>query len=275
MNADQLGFPFLPKLRAGTKLTETALELPEKLTFEQWKEIGRGLGRMERSTQWWIGDWWVFEKFEDGERKEVVNSEAWDGPSFQACMDNGSVCRKFDTSRRREVLSFEHHREVLSLPIDEADRLLDWCEEPLRNGENRPRTRSELREQVKKVKAYLAQGWNSSQLERKTQAERGEIVLANMTSDEKGIPIDNALITWAESQDLAMRIDRQSDWGNPYEVDADGTRDEVIGWYKEYFAHKRSLHKKRRDFYKKKVLLCWCYPEPCHGDFLIKQLHAD
>jgi hypothetical protein len=32
---------------------------------------------------------------------------------------------KFETSRRREVVPFTHHREVAALPPADADRLLD------------------------------------------------------------------------------------------------------------------------------------------------------
>ena len=88
------------------------------------------------------------------------------------------------------------------------------------------------------------------------------------------LPIDNALIKSAESQGLAERIDRTSDWGNPYDVDKDGTREEVIEWYREYFAHKRSLHK-RLDEIKGKVLICWCHPEDCHGRVLIDWLSRE
>jgi hypothetical protein len=53
---------------------------------------------------------------------------------FQTCMNTGSVCKAFSTSRRREVLSFRHHEVVASLPPEQADALLDWCEAPLKNG---------------------------------------------------------------------------------------------------------------------------------------------
>jgi hypothetical protein len=59
----------------------------------------------------------------------VRGNGAGDKPKFQAAADAAFVCRKFETSRRREVLSFQHHREVASLPPAEADALLDWCEE--------------------------------------------------------------------------------------------------------------------------------------------------
>src|SRR4051794_32871037 len=106
----------------------------------------------------------------------MVEAEEWDGPTFQGCMDAASVCRSFaETSRRREALSFRHHREVAALSPDIADRLLDWCEEPLRQT-GRPRTIRELREEVRKAKMQLAQGWTAAQLQRKAAAEHGSAV---------------------------------------------------------------------------------------------------
>jgi hypothetical protein len=64
-----------------------------------------------------------------GERKAIVEVEDWEGPSYEAAMNAASVCRKFETSRRREGLTFKHHAEFAALPPDEADALLDWCEE--------------------------------------------------------------------------------------------------------------------------------------------------
>jgi uncharacterized protein DUF4326 len=248
-------------------LTANGLQLPADLTKTQWSEIGLGLGKVGQSTQWWIGDWWAFGEHKWGDRKALVESEAWEGPALQTCMNAASICRAFETSRRREVLSFMHHAEVAAIPPEEADKILDWAE-----NKGKSRTVREVRDEVKRVKAYLAQGWTTSQLERKAEAEKGKAVLANMVPDDKGLPTDNALIAWAESLDLAARIDRQSIWGNPYEVDADGTRKEVIEWYREYFAHKRSLHKRLPELAEKKVLLCWCYPKPCHGHFLLEQI---
>ena len=271
---DELQATF-PNLLDGGQLTQVSLELPQSTTEKQWQKIGLELGKLESSTMWWIGDWWAFEKHGWGDRKALVESEDWIGPAFQTCVNASNVCRTFKSNRRRLLLPFSHHAEVASLPIDESDRLLDWCEETIKGKSKKPRSIRELRDEVKKVKAYLAQGWTASQLERKAQVEAGQMVLANMTSDEHGVPIDNALITWAEAQDLTIRIDRQTYWGNPYEVDADGTREEVIEWYKEYFAHKRSLHKRKAEFKGKKVVLCWCYPLPCHGDFLLEQLNGD
>jgi hypothetical protein len=80
--------------------------------------------RLERSVSWWLGDWWAF-----GECETIVEAKDWEGPEYQMCMDAASVCRKFETSRRHEVLSFQRPREVAALPPGESGALLNWCEE--------------------------------------------------------------------------------------------------------------------------------------------------
>jgi hypothetical protein len=130
-----------------------AIDLSGDLSFEQWLEIGAELGRAEDRLQWAIGDWWVYGEHRYGRRKAIVETGDWRGPAFQACMDAGAVARKFETSRRREVLTFSHHREVASLPPAEADALLDWCEEPLRGGGKRPRSVRDLRVRKYEIQA--------------------------------------------------------------------------------------------------------------------------
>jgi Domain of unknown function (DUF4326) len=112
---------------------------------------------------------------------------------------------------------------------------LQRCLPPNRRGEQP--TAKQVEQAVIEVQEVSTQEWTVSQLERKAKVLAGESVLASMRTD-------HALIAWAESHDLMVRIDRSGIWGNPYEVDADGTREEVITWYEEYFAHKRSLHKR-------------------------------
>jgi hypothetical protein len=57
-------------------------------------------------------------------RKAFVETAGWEGPKLQTCMNAASVVRAFpETSRRREVLTFNHHAEVAALPPEEADAL--------------------------------------------------------------------------------------------------------------------------------------------------------
>jgi hypothetical protein len=100
--------------------------------------------------------------------------------------------------------------------------------------------------------------WNNDQRERKRLAEEGFCVVANMRDD-------GALIAWAATADKFVRVDRNTDWGNPFEMPADGERAEVIEKFqRHYLPHKRGLLGRIEDL-RGKVLGCWCHPEDCHG----------
>ncbi len=66
-------------------------------------------------------------------------------------------------------------------------------------------------------------------------------------------------------------IGRGSKWGNPFVIGRDGTREEVIHKYENYFLRNTTLIN-ALDELKRKVLGCWCKPKACHGDILIKYL---
>lgn len=94
------------------------------------------------------------------------------------------------------------------------------------------------------------------------QVRRGETVVVSMRGQH------NNLIQWAESEGKYVRIDRRTEWGNPFEIPDDGDRDTVIAAYAEhYLPHKPSLLEKLPSL-RGKVLGCWCAPERCHGDIL-------
>jgi hypothetical protein len=242
-------------------LDPSAQLLPENLSEADWTKAGRALARNEGSISWWLGDWWAY-GHTYGERKALVESEHWEGPTFQACMNAACVCRSFETSRRREVLSFNHHREVL--PIEDPyvqDRFLDWCEEGVSLNGGKPRSTRELR---RAVRAYLdEQGWSEDERYRRERAKAGITVVATLRGDD-----DKHLLNWAQFNGLLVRVDRNSEWGNPFEIPDDGDRDTVCSHYAlHYLPHKPSLLNKIYSL-KGKVLACWCYPERCHGDYL-------
>jgi hypothetical protein len=125
-----------------------ALEIPENISFEHWLAVGKHLALTDNALAWRIGDWWTYGEHRHGDRIAVLRTKAWSGPSFGACRNYATVARAFETSRRRDALSFGHHREVASLSPEDADRLLDWAEQPLCSG-GRPRSTRELRDQVR------------------------------------------------------------------------------------------------------------------------------
>lgn len=213
---------------------------------------------------WAIGDWWAFGEHRYGERAAVVQSEDWEGPAFGTCMNAATVCRAFQTSSRDEVLSFRMHQAIAPID-DESWRLqtLEWAVE------QRPK-RTELEQRVKQVKSHLAQGWTPGQAERKEQVESGVCVVATMRDKT-----DAALLAWAEASDRLVRIDRQTEWGNPFEMPVDGDRAEVVGKFsKFYLPHKPGLLAKIPTL-RGRVLACWCHPEECHGDIIAEVVNRE
>lgn len=66
-------------------------------------------------------------------------------------------------------------------------------------------------------------------------------------------------------------IGRPSKWGNPFSVGKDGTREEVIGKYREWVVTQPHLMDSLESL-RGKVLGCWCKPLACHGDVLVELL---
>lgn len=114
--------------------------------------------------------------------------------------------------------------------------------------------------ELKEVAASLNHEWAESEIKRRQDVEAGWTRIANMRSDL-------ALIEWAKANNLFVRIDRTTEWGNPFLLPADGERLEIVENYQWYLEKKPSLLGKLETL-KGKVLGCWCYPEMCHGEVL-------
>src|SRR4051794_19639258 len=126
--------------------------LPDDLSEDEWIEAGIVLAKIGAGMMWWIGDYWIYGDKKYGGRKAIVDDPKWQGPSFQTCATAASVCRAFDPSRRREVLSFGHHAEVTALDVKQADRLLDWAEATIATT-GKPRSTKDVRREVRQLRA--------------------------------------------------------------------------------------------------------------------------
>lgn len=62
-------------------------------------------------------------------------------------------------------------------------------------------------------------------------------------------------------------IGRPSEWGNPYSLDLDGDRKQVIELYRIHLLESPELMAKLPTL-RGKTLGCWCKPKACHGDVL-------
>lgn len=104
--------------------------------------------------------------------------------------------------------------------------------------------------------------WSSEERKMQRKVLGGEIVVVSLRGSHKN------LIEWAQQQGIYTRVDRRSEWGNPFEMPADGNRETVIENYMEhYLPYKPSLEAKKDDL-KGNVLGCWCAPLPCHADVI-------
>jgi hypothetical protein len=143
----------------------------------------------------------------------------------------------------------------------------DVVEEARQTGEGV--TAEKVRARVQERKEPSAP-WSEEERGLLERLRGGETVVLNLHAD--GHP---NLTAWAKDTDRFVRIDRASEWGNPFELGKDGDREAVVRNYKDhYLPHKPSLLAKLPSL-KGKALGCWCAPQRCHGNILVKAVHSE
>ena len=73
------------------------------------------------------------------------------------------------------------------------------------------------------------------------------------------------------SAEYDVRIDRTTQWGNPFVVGKHGSRDEVVAYYKQWLWARikdGTVSTELLATLDGKRLGCWCAPQACHGDVL-------
>ncbi len=67
----------------------------------------------------------------------------------------------------------------------------------------------------------------------------------------------------------SVYVGRPGKWGNPFPRGKGRTREQAIAEHAEWIKTQPQL---MRDLYqlKGKDLVCWCYPEPCHAETLMR-----
>ena len=129
------------------KITPTGLVLPDDLEYDNWIQVGETLKLIESGVQWWIGDWLAF-----GERKYgEMYSQALDSTEYeyQSLADMVYVATNVGFSRRRENLSWSHHREVAALEPEQQTLILD-------SAVNEGLSHKQLRQEVRALKVPQA-----------------------------------------------------------------------------------------------------------------------
>lgn len=94
-----------------------------ELPYENWLRLGSRLGVAGRNSAWWIGDWVRYGTTRYGTKYAAATRVT--GYDRQTLMNMVSVATRFETSRRRENLSWSHHAELAALDAREQERWLD------------------------------------------------------------------------------------------------------------------------------------------------------
>ena len=127
------------------RLREDGYDLPAGLTYERWLEIGETLQQMERSVQWWLGDWWNYGERHYGQMASQASKDHIEdatGYTYHTVRRAGYTAERIAPERRRSNLTFAHHAEVAPLPVPDQQRLLDQAEQ---NNWNRYQLRDAVR----------------------------------------------------------------------------------------------------------------------------------
>lgn len=72
-----------------------------------------------------------------------------------------------------------------------------------------------------------------------------------------------------KEEEFDVYIGRGTKWGNKFIEGVDGTREEVIQLYKEWFLENPVLQVSAIKELQSRVLGCHCKPKACHGDILV------
>jgi hypothetical protein len=117
------------------------------LTFDEWISAGRQISRISTASAWWVGDWLNFGERSYGSRyRAALELTSFD---YKTLRNYAWVARRFQLSRRRDTLSFQHHAEVAALEEPEQDL---W----LSRAEAAHWTRNELRRQLSAARTTAA-----------------------------------------------------------------------------------------------------------------------
>jgi len=126
----------------GAEPLRVGLRFIAGMTFDRWVEVGRRVRAHEDASLWWLGDWLNYGRQMYGDRYQ--RGIELTGLEYQTLRNYAMVARRFELSRRRDKLSFQHHAEVCALASDAQERWLDRCErEHLTRNELRYRLRNE------------------------------------------------------------------------------------------------------------------------------------
>jgi len=80
------------------------------------------------------------------------------------------------------------------------------------------------------------------------------------------------LVVNVRKEKCEVYVGRGSKWGNKFVIGKDGNREEVIKKYRKWLWNRKDLLDCLGEL-KGKKLGCWCAPEACHAEVLIRAIN--
>lgn len=135
------------------QFTDLGLTFEGEITFEQWTEVGTKIGRVARTSLFWVGDWlnygqdrWNggnrFEKMAEDQRQRYEEAMKETGLELATLQGAAHVARRIPLDKRSAQLSFEHHRIIAR--VKDEDKREDWIEKTEKSGLSTRRLRKSL-----------------------------------------------------------------------------------------------------------------------------------
>ena len=85
---------------------------------------------------------------------------------------------------------------------------------------------------------------------------------------------ENTRVVHCKKSPFDIYIGRPGIWGNPFNITASRSREEVIRMYRKWIEARPHLLRRLPEL-KGKTLGCWCKPQACHGDVLAELADAE
>ena len=198
------------------------------------------------------------------EADDIIKAIAEDGKARQLRKPSDSVTQKFALQTKDQRTTSHKAAELFNTNrtyVNQAAKIKQAAPEVFEKVKAGKMT---MQDAARAVRAIPTEPWLDDEKERKQKVESGKAVVANSSRDKN-------LIQWAEKRGLAVRVDRSSEFGNPFILEDDGTRDEVCDAYATHYLPNKPSIKSKIKTLQGKVLICHCYPQRCHGDALAKK----
>ena len=180
-------------LRVPGEITATSLRLPAGMAYADWQGVGRALQQIERSVQWWIGDWLNYGERTYGEKYSQAVEET--GIDKGQLANYAWVASNVDRSLRNEALSWSHHRMVADL---EPDQQREWLQKA--QNENLPANalRAMIKGEGPPKKRVFGRPLNFRELRHEPIDEQGVVFLFGMVAHELGFLVESVRVAFPD-----------------------------------------------------------------------------